>query len=114
MPIQYHSLKKFAFQATRIPKRYFYRIVFRAIRSQRFNFAAFVCISNSIRPVICAISVLVKVIHNHDFTQENIVLYKSLMVVIAAAEMAANWYFKHDELCLIFKHPRIYNRRFFK
>jgi hypothetical protein len=97
------DIKKSVIQAVRTPKRYMFNRVVRAIRKYRLKRASFLRTSNKLIPVVGAFFVLFKVINISNPSEENIVLYKSLMIVIAVATLVTDWYFDYLNLCLRFK-----------
>ncbi len=97
------DIKKSVAHTIRTPKKYVFHRVVRAVRKLRLKQASFLRTSNKFIPVVGAFFVLLKVINISNPSEENIVIYKSLMIVIAIATLITDWYFDYLNLCIRFK-----------
>ena len=101
---KFGEIKTSVINAISIPKQYMFNRVVCAIRKRLIKRAAFLRTSNKIIPVIGAIVVLVKVINRSNLSDENMIIYKVLMVVIAIAALITDWYFDYLRLSIRFKN----------
>jgi len=101
------GIKKSFIHTTNIPKRYIFKMVFRAIRNKRFIFAAFLRINKSVIALFVAIFILIQVINMPIHTEEGIVLIKIVMVIVAIAAVISDWRFSYKEIIKSVSHPKL-------
>ena len=83
-------------------KKKLFNQVFLAIRNRRLVFAAFIRVSSGVFSILGAFIILFLMVNNPT-EEENIVLYKAIMVVLALATYTTNWYYDYKYLIIRFK-----------